>query len=205
MIELAKLDDANGDTYVIEQYNDGSTWIGLYINEWERPIRVTDALKLIDESGLNTTANDLRAQLAETTGKLERMQKLWDLKCAELSIAQKSLNELRKADTVRPAVDLAAVWDEGYDAFDSNEAEGTAVGNPYRSDHGAEPILCSKGQLALALIEEFGGIDGYHHSAWVIDQVVRRLTGSGYEHWVSAMNDGEDGPNTYAWEVGIAP
>jgi len=60
-------------------------------------------LNVIDSAGLNTTANDLRAQLAETTGKLARLQKLWDLKCAELSIANKSINELRNADTVRPA------------------------------------------------------------------------------------------------------
>ena len=40
---------------------------------------------------------------------------------------------------------------------------------------------------------------------WVIDQMVRALTGDGYEAWVKLQKDGEDGPNTYDWDEGIAP
>ena len=30
-------------------------------------------------------------------------------------------------------------------------------------------------QTAMRIIEDFGGIDGEHHKAWVIDQVARAL------------------------------
>ena len=58
---------------------------------------------------------------------------------------------------------------------------------------------------ALELIGQYGGIDGGHHKQWVLDQVVRTLTGSDYDAWVAVMKDGEDGPNTYDWDTGIAP
>lgn len=58
---------------------------------------------------------------------------------------------------------------------------------------------------ALEVIERYGGIDGGHHKTWVIDQVARALTGPRYEAWVVAMKAGEDGPDTYEWDEGIAP
>lgn len=54
-------------------------------------------------------------------------------------------------------------------------------------------------------IAEYGGIDGAHHKQWVIDQMVRALTGDGYEAWVVRQRDGDDGPDTYEWDEGIAP
>jgi hypothetical protein len=59
---------------------------------------------------------------------------------------------------------------------------------------------------ALIIIERFGGIDGAHHKAWVIDQVVRALVGAGqYDEWVRLMKAGENGPDTYDWDQGIPP
>lgn len=58
---------------------------------------------------------------------------------------------------------------------------------------------------ALVLIERFGGIDGEHHKQWVLDQIARVLTGNRYPRWVVEMKAGEDGPNTYSWDEGIAP
>ena len=58
---------------------------------------------------------------------------------------------------------------------------------------------------ALEVIERYGGIDGGHHKQWVIDQVARHLLGDQYTQWVVDMKDGEDGPNTYEWDEGIAP
>jgi hypothetical protein len=58
---------------------------------------------------------------------------------------------------------------------------------------------------ALDVIQLYGGIDGGHHKQWVIDQVARRLLGDAYSQWVVSMKDGEDGPNTYEWDEGIAP
>ena len=58
---------------------------------------------------------------------------------------------------------------------------------------------------ALMLAACYGGIDGDHHKAWVIDQMVRALTGPTYRQWVRNQRDGEDGPDTYEWSEGIAP
>ena len=57
---------------------------------------------------------------------------------------------------------------------------------------------------AMDLIERYGGIDGEHHKTWVIDQVARCLVAD-YAVWVKAMKDGEDGPDSYSWDEGIAP
>jgi hypothetical protein len=66
-------------------------------------------------------------------------------------------------------------------------------------------ILGGKVSSALALIRGCGGIDGEHHKAWVIDQVARILAGKEYEEWVAETKSGEDGPDTYEWDEGIAP
>ncbi len=58
---------------------------------------------------------------------------------------------------------------------------------------------------ALGIAEKFGGCDGGHHKMWTIDQMVRALTGSGYDDWVRAVKSGEDGPETYDWDEGIPP
>lgn len=76
---------------------------------------------------------------------------------------------------------------------------------------------------------KYGGIDGAHHKDWVIDQMIRALTGcpmvqdeaidskgepysyerqgesDEYNELIREVCDGEDGPNTYHWEVGIVP
>jgi len=58
---------------------------------------------------------------------------------------------------------------------------------------------------ALEIISRYGGIDGAHHKQWVLDQVVRCLTGGAYDDWVRRQKAGEDGPESYEWGVGIAP
>lgn len=58
---------------------------------------------------------------------------------------------------------------------------------------------------ALSVAHGYGSIDGDHHKMWVIDQMVRALTGDEYATFIAAHNDGEDGPDTYAWDEGIAP
>jgi len=44
---------------------------------------------------------------------------------------------------------------------------------------------------ALAIIFSFGQIDGAHHKAWVLDQVVRKLTEDHYEDFVNSHNFGD--------------
>ena len=58
---------------------------------------------------------------------------------------------------------------------------------------------------AIELAVRYGGIDGRHHKTWVIDQMVRVLAGENYERIVREACDGENGPDTYDWDVGIAP
>jgi len=65
--------------------------------------------------------------------------------------------------------------------------------------------MMDKINKALEFAHNYGGIDGDHHKMWVIDQMVRALTGNKYEEWVKEHNKGEDGPDTYEWETGIAP
>lgn len=58
---------------------------------------------------------------------------------------------------------------------------------------------------ALNIALKYGQIDGAHHKLWVIDQMVRALTGHNYDAWVKLHCAGSDGPNTHGWDVGIAP
>lgn len=67
------------------------------------------------------------------------------------------------------------------------------------------PGLEAKIESALSLAFDYGSIDGAHHKTWVIDQMVRALTGDSYEAWVREVQAGEDGPETYGWEEGIPP
>lgn len=58
---------------------------------------------------------------------------------------------------------------------------------------------------ALEVAFKFGGIAGEHHKAWVIDQMCRELLGEHYDLFVANAKAGEDGPETYTWDEGIAP
>jgi hypothetical protein len=60
-------------------------------------------------------------------------------------------------------------------------------------------------EKAIELAVRYGWIDGGHHKAWVIDQVIRILAGDNYGTIVAESKAGEDGPDTYSWDVGIAP
>ena len=88
----------------------------------------------------------------------------------------------------------------------------------------------AKKRIAKALEKaRYGGEDGAHHKQWVIDQMLRELTGcpvnlkqgidyngkpytfkslgesDEYLQWVAEYEEGEDGPHTYEWDTGIAP
>lgn len=61
-------------------------------------------------------------------------------------------------------------------------------------------------QKALELMYTLGQIDGDHHKAWVIDRVVRALTGDDYAAWVADYEgDPEDYENYFQWDEGICP
>ena len=60
---------------------------------------------------------------------------------------------------------------------------------------------------ALTIAQRYGGIDGEHHKAWVIDQMCRELLRERYDDFVleTKGNVNEDGEYDYTWDVGIAP
>lgn len=70
-----------------------------------------------------------------------------------------------------------------------------------------EPLEQAKQRIlsALEIAMTYGGVDGAHHNAWVIDQMVRALSGPEYPDFVARACEGEDGPNTYEWSTGVAP
>jgi hypothetical protein len=71
---------------------------------------------------------------------------------------------------------------------------------PAKIEHLRESIA-----KALNVAVQYGGIDGIRHKAWVIDQMVRALTGDKYDALVAKAKSGEDGPDTYSWDCGVAP
>jgi hypothetical protein len=65
-------------------------------------------------------------------------------------------------------------------------------------------------ELALDVAANYGQVDGDHHKAWVIDEMVRALTGHSYQQWVALYEApvvDEDSGDRYheEWDVGIAP
>lgn len=58
---------------------------------------------------------------------------------------------------------------------------------------------------AIKLAVQYGQIDGAHHKTWVIDQMLRQLAGDRYDEIIRWACDGDDGPDTYGWDTGIAP
>ena len=76
--------------------------------------------------------------------------------------------------------------------------------NTYRDFVGGDGIA-ERAAEALEVIVRYGGCDGAHHKAWTLDQAVRALTGDRYTELVAFAKDGEDGPESYEWDEGIAP
>jgi hypothetical protein len=54
---------------------------------------------------------------------------------------------------------------------------------------------------ALKVAFRFGQTDGDHHKTWVINQMVKALTSSGYKAWVKEYTEG----GTHEWDKGTAP
>ena len=68
-------------------------------------------------------------------------------------------------------------------------------------------VLADRVGKAKAIAMRYGSIDGELRKQWVIDQMVRALCGHAdhYQGFIQVHNLGEDGPNTYEWDEGIAP
>lgn len=71
----------------------------------------------------------------------------------------------------------------------AKELEPLVAGDPNGPSH------------ALAVAFAYADIDGGHHKQWVIDQMVRAITGENYQEFLDTYNDPEYGE----WDEGIAP
>jgi hypothetical protein len=58
---------------------------------------------------------------------------------------------------------------------------------------------------ALHLLYEHGQAAGEEHKQWLIDQVVRVLTGDDYPFWVKQYENPEGDEIMASWETGVAP
>lgn len=65
--------------------------------------------------------------------------------------------------------------------------------------------LEERAEGALKVAYEYGSVDGARHKQWVIDQMVKALTGDRYDEWVANFNRGLDGEDDYLWDEGRAP
>lgn len=68
-----------------------------------------------------------------------------------------------------------------------------------------EITFTEKEQKIFDVLFSYGGIDGAHHKDWCIDQVFRILLQDKYEDFVKHYKAGDDGPDTYSYDEGIAP
>lgn len=73
--------------------------------------------------------------------------------------------------------------------------------------HSCSDIFKRRINKATDIAARFGQTDGAHHKTWVIDQMVRTLTGDDYPAFVDYASEaiGEDGPFRDEWDCGIAP
>jgi len=56
-------------------------------------------------------------------------------------------------------------------------------------------------EYAINLLLDYGQVDSSRHKAWVIDQVLRALTGSKYQQVIDKFCDNGE----YDWDEGVAP
>ena len=65
----------------------------------------------------------------------------------------------------------------------------------------------TKIKKALSVAWNYGQIDGDHHKAWVIDQMVKCLCGSdeAYDEWIQQYESPEMDGEGYDWDPGVAP
>ncbi len=61
------------------------------------------------------------------------------------------------------------------------------------------------GKIHRALMVAFrsGSADNGPHKDWIIDQMVRELTGDDYWKWVETFEGDENGERVYHWPVGV--
>lgn len=117
-------------------------------------------------------------------------------------------NALRVFETFFHAhgVEIAHVTRDGGNYWFTLVGNWTASANPPEV---AEPCTIDSDETriarALDIASRHGSTGEEHHLHWVVDQMVRALTGKDYAAWVKEhCSDGHD-PNAYEWDCGIPP
>lgn len=67
------------------------------------------------------------------------------------------------------------------------------------------PVTAQRVQHALTIAYSCGQVYKNEQKAWVIDQMVRALTGPDYDKWVREFNEPTNGDPSNLWETGVAP
>lgn len=88
-----------------------------------------------------------------------------------------------------------------FENFDAKAEADSVITTPEIPDLTDEQRIVK----AVAVAMEYGQFDGDHHKQWALNQVVRILAGNEYNSVIAAFENGEDGPQTYEWDTGIAP
>jgi len=146
--------------------------------------------------------------LCKSTVK-EELQKYQPANKYKLQINHPDENE---ADHYSKMMNLQDYLDGKYKHTAWQEEDGNIDDSHYCAEHHYQYLKekcpeCAvyKIKTAKDLIIKYGGIDGPHHKAWVLDQIFRVLCAEKYDEEVAKACNGENGPDTYSWDEGIAP
>jgi hypothetical protein len=66
-------------------------------------------------------------------------------------------------------------------------------------------VLNNKITEVIELCLDYGALNGSHYKMWIIDQIIRILSGDKYDALIKSYCKGEDGPNNYSWYTGVKP
>jgi len=139
--------------------------------------------------------------------------------------------EIRLFDVESPDAVMQYLNGHGFDAVSSIsvKCDGRVIRIQPPKKVSSAWLEDAKIARAIELGFKYGSIDGGHHKMWVIDQMIRILTGcptvtlpaidangepyryedlgesDRYRAFVAARCMGEDGPDSYEWDPGIAP
>lgn len=162
----------------------------------QRPLNEAEITTLVHK-----TADDfLRKANSEARDGLARRLRMYNRVLGARAVG----TEIYLVNAIFPAVNVFIF--EAFTERGSAEERCDLAGVPHTCIvalmlHRSNPV-----EAALEIVERFGDCAGEtHHQAWLIDQMVRALTGDEYASWVAEHKAGDEGPNSYSWNEGVAP
>lgn len=58
---------------------------------------------------------------------------------------------------------------------------------------------------ALMIAAKYGTVEGEYHKSWVLDQIIRSLTGKQYEKFIEKARELSKDPDNAVWDEGTVP